>query len=368
MASTVACNNVWTLQSLDTAAVGRLHDGAFLPSLSTVPNQQYRAGVIPTVMTSPNAAPIDLLVLQTTVASMGCLVGSGNAVVANASRGPYTFSNPTNGVALTLATSNPTNPRIDLVYVQVIDNPPDTGTTGGIIGVVTGTAAASPTVPALPSNGVCIPLAQILVGANVTSITNSNITDVRKSSGPSPRFMLPGDALSDPGFRAGELRQRSVASYPIPGTSTPAIFTDYWGFDAAWHGTVDQPITPVWQNGTSNIPMTTANTNVTLWQFTIPDPGWKYEYTISASQYALVTNGGVMSLQVHEVTASGTNVYNGFDNSISGNNLIGRLVEWTSGPKTGALNVFITAQATIASSTAVFAGGGTQASMTVSPV
>lgn len=307
MVATVACNNVWTLQSLDSAAVGRMHDGAFIQQLSTVPNQQYRAGVIPAVMTAGNFAPVDLIVTQTGSPSMGCLVNSGSAVVANASRGPYVFCNPTAGVALTLATSNPTNPRIDLVYVQVIDNPPDTGTTGGIIGVVTGTPAGSPTVPPLPTNGVCIPLAQIAVGANVSSISNANITDVRKSAGPSPRFMLSGDALSDPGFRCGELRQRvAPASYQTNGGFE--IFTDHWGFDNQWHG-MFQPQTffGVWQaSGTSSITVTTTET--LLYTITIPDPGVAYylEANIGMEWNASTASGSSAVATVHLTNLAGT--------------------------------------------------------------
>lgn len=284
MASTAAIQPAWTLQSQDTAAVGRYHDGAFLQSLSTTPNNIYRSGVIPTVMTGGNAVPIDLFVTQAGTPNMTVLVNPGNAVVANSSgRGPYVCEN-TGTQTLTVATSDPTNPRIDLVYLQVIDTVAgDTGSSTTQVGIVTGTPASSPSVPALPTNGVSIPLVQVRVNATVTSITNSNITDVRKGAavGRGPRFLLPGDSLSDPGFCCGELRQRRLSSYPANGSDT--IVTDKWGFDSAWHGTDDLSLSSgnITQNG-SNFGF---NTEVKFWTLTIPDPGWPYYVELTASAF-----------------------------------------------------------------------------------
>lgn len=369
MAATATIQPAWTLQSQNTAAVGRAHDLSFLAQGSTVPMAFARAGVLPTVATSGNTTAVDFFVLQSGTPAMTVGVSTGAAVVANsAGRGPYVCENTT-AQTLTVTTANPSNPRLDLIYLQVIDTVAgDTGSSITQVGIVTGTASGSPVLPSLPTNGVCIPLAQVAVGAGVTSIVNANITDLRKSAaiGKGPRLLLAGDALTDPGFCYGELRQRQLSTYPSDGTN--AIVTDYWGFDSKWHGLNNLVVTPAWQNGTSNIPLPTANTNVTLWVASIADPGWAYNYSISVNLYALVTNGGVISLQVHEVSASGTNVYNGFANSISGNNVTVSLPTWVNTTaKTGALALYIVVQSTIASSTAVFAGGATQCSVTVDP-
>lgn len=77
-------------------------------------------------------------------------------------------------VTLTIATADATNPRIDLVYVAVQDSFYAGATNTPVLGVVTGTPAPSPTVPALPANALS--LAQVSVVANATSITNSKIT------------------------------------------------------------------------------------------------------------------------------------------------------------------------------------------------
>lgn len=78
--------------------------------------------------------------------------------------------------SLAIAASDPTNPRIDIVVVRVYDD----GTGGGSysqLEVVTGTPAPAPAVPATPANSY--KLAEVYVGAGVTSITNANITDKR---------------------------------------------------------------------------------------------------------------------------------------------------------------------------------------------
>ncbi|MBU2703186.1 hypothetical protein Ga0466249_004322 [Sporomusaceae bacterium BoRhaA] len=64
-------------------------------------------------------------------------------------------------------TADATNPRIDLIYVS----------TTGVVSYLQGTAAVTPVAPTLPSGGFS--LANIAVAAGTTTITNSNITDIR---------------------------------------------------------------------------------------------------------------------------------------------------------------------------------------------
>lgn len=285
MASTVVVSPAWTLQSQDTATVGRLHDAAFLPSINAAPNTQVRPGVIPTVGTGANAVPIDLFVAQSNTPAMSVQVFPGNFVVSNSTRGlPYVggLSGATGNITLTVATANATNPRIDLVYAQVIDTvATDTGTSSSVIGIVTGTASGSPAVPPLPTNGVCIPLAQVAVAANATTIVSANITDVRKSSGPSPRFLLGGDALSDPGFRYGELRQRLLSTYTTGQTgAVSSLLTEYWGFDSRWHGMNRFNIPQPTQTGSGTL---AAGALAVIGTFTIPDPGFPYHIRAGGS-------------------------------------------------------------------------------------
>jgi hypothetical protein len=64
--------------------------------------------------------------------------------------------------------------------VRVLDS--DAGVVGdeAKVEVITGTPAAVPVVPSTPDTA--LPLAQIAVGANVVSITDSDITDLRTTA------------------------------------------------------------------------------------------------------------------------------------------------------------------------------------------
>lgn len=93
---------------------------------------------------------------------------------AAANSGMYTGCLDTAGT-VTLATSDPTNPRIDNIIVQVIDNGDATSTTK--VTPQTGTPASSPVAPTLPANSLL--LAQVAVAASTSSIVAGNITDKR---------------------------------------------------------------------------------------------------------------------------------------------------------------------------------------------
>ena len=68
--------------------------------------------------------------------------------------------------------------RIDLVIVQVRDNALDAGPNNDfIVTNVTGTAAATPTVPTVPANAYA--LAQVLVPGAVANLNTATVTDRR---------------------------------------------------------------------------------------------------------------------------------------------------------------------------------------------
>lgn len=83
-------------------------------------------------------------------------------------------------VTLSISTSNPTYPRIDRVVVHLDWSAKTIGLT-----VLTGTPAASPTVPALTQSSTVweIALAQVYVGAGVNTIAAGNVTDERTPTG-----------------------------------------------------------------------------------------------------------------------------------------------------------------------------------------
>ena len=121
----------------------------------------------------------DMIVSQSTPAAMSVSVSSGwAAIVGNyqANMGTYIAYND-NATTLTVTTADPSNPRIDLVVVQVADSF-YSGTTNNVsFVVIAGTPAATPTVPSTPTNALAI--ARIYVTAATGSITNTNISDLR---------------------------------------------------------------------------------------------------------------------------------------------------------------------------------------------
>lgn len=108
---------------------------------------------------------------------MNVLVQPGSYVVANSSNvlyGGYA-STLASQATLSVATADPTNPRIDLVVAVVSD----TGTSAsyGAVQIITGTPAPSPSVPSAPANSLT--LAQLSVPASTTTITSGLLTDQR---------------------------------------------------------------------------------------------------------------------------------------------------------------------------------------------
>ena len=123
----------------------------------------------------------DLLVAQRALGTnMSVDVPSGQGAVRGnviAQQGTYLVRN-TAVINVQIATADPTNPRIDLIVVQVLDKQADAGTQYAANAiVVTGTAAQTPGVPATPADSYA--LAQVAVAAGATSISNANITDLR---------------------------------------------------------------------------------------------------------------------------------------------------------------------------------------------
>lgn len=121
-----------------------------------------------------------LQVTQTGSPSMAVLVRSGHAVVPgseNTTQGGYHVYNDAD-VTLTVTAAHASLPRIDLVCFKVEDSQYSGSNNLGSLVVVAGTPAGSPVAPTAPNNSLT--LAQIAVGAGVTSIVNANITDTRR--------------------------------------------------------------------------------------------------------------------------------------------------------------------------------------------
>lgn len=141
-----------------------------------------RAGVLPTATGTPESS------LKVTEKSgtpdMSVDVDTGGVVVLGSeagTQGVYISQAPST-TNLSISASDPTNPRKDLVIARVYDQDYASGspsTNNITLEVVTGTPAASPSIPTVPDNSVI--LAIVDVAATDTSITDSEITDQRFS-------------------------------------------------------------------------------------------------------------------------------------------------------------------------------------------
>lgn len=124
----------------------------------------------------------DLKVTQrSSGANMSVDVSAGKAVVqgtSNSIQGKYLcLSDAVTNVPIATAPGTG-NSRIDIIVAQVRDDDQDSGgNSDWIITAITGTPGSSPSVPAQPASSRL--LAQIAVGANVTTIVNANISDKR---------------------------------------------------------------------------------------------------------------------------------------------------------------------------------------------
>lgn len=108
---------------------------------------------------------------------MQVIVGTGTAVIASSvgvTDGGYICTALTTS-ALTVAGSDPVNPRIDLVCATANDL--GNSSSAGEFQIIAGVPAAIPAAPSLPPNSLA--LAQVLVPALSSSVSSGNITDER---------------------------------------------------------------------------------------------------------------------------------------------------------------------------------------------
>lgn len=121
--------------------------------------------------------PLD--VVQLVSPAMQVTVKKGTVLQQSTSAlgGVYSHS-LTSDTALDIATAHASNPRLDVLVATVFDD--GTSASNTKIEVLTGTAAASPSLPAAltspPANTHYFPLAQVRVEAAVTSIVTAKIT------------------------------------------------------------------------------------------------------------------------------------------------------------------------------------------------
>jgi hypothetical protein len=94
---------------------------------------------------------------EPTINNLTVSVGAGVVHLADGTRKEIASTN------ITLDAADPTNPRIDLVYI----------TSAGEVAKVTGTAAASPSAPVLPSNGIKVCVVTVAANASTGTVVDS---------------------------------------------------------------------------------------------------------------------------------------------------------------------------------------------------
>lgn len=208
MASPTVIDAAWTFDNRNTAQNGRFVIGALFQDAasSTAANSAWRDGVIPGPYSTSLSKYRSLHVTENSPTGSSVLVQPGHAVVTRTAQGLYLCPNSAPRV-VALDPADATNPRIDLIVLQVLDTALGDASTDVQVRAVTGTPSGSPVAPAVPTGA--IELARVAVAAAPTgnTIVNANITDRRKSAGikGTVRQLLALDAVSDAGVH-GDLR------------------------------------------------------------------------------------------------------------------------------------------------------------------
>lgn len=274
MAASVVIDPAWSLDNQNTSLNGRHVIGTFFQyaTAQTASRVQWRDGVIPSIYSSSNIR--DMITGQNSPLGMSVLVHPGTSIITRTGQGPYLC--PNSAVrTVPLDASDVTNPRIDLIVHQVTDTAIGDGSSQAVLRAVTGTPAASPSVPATPTGAIV--LARVAVAANATQVVSANITWVRKSAGlqGATRTLLEGDSTSDAGTFPGEVRVRSI-------TAGAPFAPEYWDASGTptWRGTKVQSFDTV--IGPASPILGINLTNTLIISQSIPDPGYPYRIYASA--------------------------------------------------------------------------------------
>ena len=121
----------------------------------------------------------DMEVTESGTPAMSVDVAAGRAWIQGDEatyQGAYFVENR-GSTTLSIAASDPTNPRIDRIVAEVDDSDYSGATDAWALKVIQGTPAGSPSAPATPDNAIS--LATVAVAALASSIVDANITDTR---------------------------------------------------------------------------------------------------------------------------------------------------------------------------------------------
>jgi len=213
---------------------------------------------------------------QQTSANMTVLVHRGKAIIEgtdNILQGDYCFINDAD-VTLTIATSDPTRLRVDIVYANVRDAAYAGANNDMRLLVATGNpATGTADESVLPTNSIV--LAYVNVRANTTQILDSDITDRRRwltaLGGVKP---IRSFEVGDPGSLNGDLRYYN------------GVLQGWDGPSSTWMGLNSAAVVTTktnWFGGSQYGP--SGTTPATLTTLALADPGWPYyidaQFTLS---------------------------------------------------------------------------------------
>lgn len=225
-----------------TAAQMRSYLGAILGGYrSTEADLQPRGGVNPFLGEG-------LWTQQTGTPSMAVQVLSGAAWIPgteSGTQGAYGVLND-GTVTLSVTAAHATLNRIDIVQFRVRDSFYSGANNDALLDVKAGTPASSPAAPSADANAIV--LAEVLVGAAVSTIVNANITD-RRNMLVTTGGIIPvtGSGVVNPGYQ-GRYRHRldgNVLEYDDGSAwqkmADPTIFTAWSTFTPTWAATGTSP-------------------------------------------------------------------------------------------------------------------------------
>lgn len=159
---------------------------------------------------------------------MQCKVKTGSAYIQG-----FFYKNDPTEVVLAIATANSSNPRIDRIVLQM-----DKSANSVVLAVLQGVPAVSPVAPALTQNNTRweISLAQVLVGASVSTIAAGNVTDERNFAKNANAIQVGftdlvlqngwtnyGNGFANAGYRINEIGELELRGRIKGGTVTTAV-------------------------------------------------------------------------------------------------------------------------------------------------
>lgn len=175
------------------------------------------------------AGPTDVQVTQNSPLGMSVLIGVGDFKIDTGSGYAYMGWNSA-ALAVTIATSDPANPRIDAIVLYVDKGAATSASPPNNPGIIKAMAiAGTPAgVPSAPNNTVIqaavgagnpyIKLAEVRVNAAVTQITNSNITDTRVAL-TLPSLFIGTSTIQDSAITTAKLADGSVTTAKLASAS-----------------------------------------------------------------------------------------------------------------------------------------------------